>query len=366
MKLGNISQTIVPVPKYFLNKKTVDLFTQSKPNQTSPESKNEKKTTRNHSYYRTKDILTLNFDFNINHNPRLNERQTTLDNIKKYIPIYHKYNFPDDSEKKSYFPNIIDMNAPKLEKVTKLTNYQKFKEYKKKLIFEDIINPKLRDDIMNNTQNLLRKINMNYDLKEWNDFDSRTTFNKFYQTVYSPISNVIKHLPNDKDVFSSTLREKALKLTTINSRAKESIYRNIKQKESEKSFSDEKNNPKFCRTGTNMFNKFNKFLNLEYNNCDNPQYNKKDKKFIDDNKYITQAINRTKLYKDFPSSIREEFNQKVFYKKKKQLKMNELEGNNNFISKEKYGYKNVNSFGDELTSCQNQMWIRPLHKDAFK
>jgi hypothetical protein len=37
-----------------------------------------------------------------------------------------------------------------------------------------------------------------------------------------------------------------------------------------------------------------------------------------------------------------------------------------YITKEKYGYKNFDSNGDELTSCQDPMWIRPLHKDAYK
>ena len=34
---------------------------------------------------------------------------------------------------------------------------------------------------------------------------------------------------------------------------------------------------------------------------------------------------------------------------------------NNFFTKEKYGLGK-----DELLNCQNNIWIRPLHKDAFK
>ena len=119
-------------------------------------------------------------------------------------------------------------------------------------------------------------------------------------------------------------------------------------------------------TDTLLNNNRNNFLRLRYNNCDAPQYNEKDKIFIIDNKTVTNRINRTKMYKDFPSSTREEFNEKKFYKSKKQLKVSEFDNKNGFISKEKYGYKNINCIGDELTTCQNPMWTRPMHKDAFK
>ena len=64
----------------------------------------------------------------------------------------------------------------------------------------------------------------------------------------------------------------------------------------------------------------NNFLKLKYNNHDGSKYNEKDTKFIQDNKLITDEINRTKIYKEFPSSIREEFNEWGFFKEKKHLK----------------------------------------------
>ena len=377
MKLGNVSQTIIPVPKFFLNKRSLDLFTSYYPTEVNTternsrkkiqKNKNKQNSIRNKSYYRTKDILLLNCDININLNPRPFTRQLTLDNKKKYIPLYHRKNYQNNAEmKETYFPDIIDMNKNKTENETKKSGLQKYKEYKNKTNIEKIINPDLREDIMHNTNNLLKRINMNYDVKRWNEFDSRTTLNRFHQTAYSPLTDVIQNNISDKDAFSSTLREKALTLKTISPKAKEAIHKAIYQKEFEKNMNDCEEKINYENTDILLNNNRNNFLRLQYNNSDGPQYNEKDANFIRDNKLITDEINRTKLYKEFPSSIRGEFNERKFFKEKKQLKLTEFDNNKGFISKEKYGYKNLNSNGDEMTSCVGPIWMRPLHKDAFK
>ena len=385
MKLGNISQSIIPVPRFFLNKRSLDLFTSyyhSETNSPRSNSKNNNKKKkrrniiiyngRNKSYYRTKDILSLNCDININLNPRTVSRESTGENTKKYIPIYHRNNYPNNAEmKETFFPDIIDMNRSSFkttgEDLGKKSVFQKYKEFKNKTNIEEIVNPDLRKDIMHNTQNLLERINMNYDLKKWNDFDSRTTLNRFHQTAFSPLTDVIQNNISDKDVFNSTLRQKALTLKTISSKAKEEINKVLYQKDFEKKMKEY--DEKIKNEKADILLKYNNrknFLKLSYNNCDAPQYNDKDKKFINENKSITNRINRTKMYKEFPSSIKEEFDEQKYYKKKKQLKLSEFNNEQGFITKEKYGFKNVNCNGDEFTSCQSPMWLRPLHSDAFK
>ena len=70
MKIGNISQTIVPVPNFFLNQSTrkLDTFAAS--------------TTRNKKslYYRDKDLFTKNLDININHKKRNEFRKSKKKN----------------------------------------------------------------------------------------------------------------------------------------------------------------------------------------------------------------------------------------------------------------------------------------------
>ena len=378
MKLGNVSQSIIPVPKFFLKRRSLDLFTSYYPTEsTSSERKSKKgkkkikrnpKNARNRSYYRTKDILSLNCDINLNLNPRPFTRQASEENKKKYIPLYHRNTYQNNAEmKETYFPDIIDMNKNKTcHNQSKQNDFQKYQEYKNKTNIQEIINPDLREDIMHNTKNLIERINMNYDLKKWNQFDSRTTLNRLHQTAYSPLTDFIQNNVSDKDAFSTTLREKALTLKTISNKAKEAIHRAIYQKELEKNMNDGEEKMNGEKIDILLNNNRKNFLKLRYNNQEAPQYNNEDKKFITENKFITEKINRTKLYRDFPSSIKAEFIEKRFYKNKKQLKVSEFDNSKGIISKEKYGYKNINSNGDELTSCVDPMWIRPLHKDAFK
>ena len=76
MKLGNVSQSIVPVPKYFINNKSIDLvslYSKTDTNFSPKRNIRKKRKSRNKSYYRTRDILSINSDFNYNLNPRYNQ-----------------------------------------------------------------------------------------------------------------------------------------------------------------------------------------------------------------------------------------------------------------------------------------------------
>lgn len=63
---------------------------------------------------------------------------------------------------------------------------------------------------------------MNYDIKKWDKFDTRTTFNKFYQTEYSPLNSALKNTETLSEKFGKTLKLKALNLTNINLQTKKS------------------------------------------------------------------------------------------------------------------------------------------------
>ena len=147
MKLGNVSQSIIPVPRFFLNKRSLDLFSPYNQTETSSSRSNSKKDEkkkkikinngRNKSYYRTKDILSLNCDLNINLNPRSWNRRSTIENRKKYIPLYHRNKYRNNAEmKETFFPDILDMNNPSktCEIPGKQSGLKKYKEYKKKQI----------------------------------------------------------------------------------------------------------------------------------------------------------------------------------------------------------------------------------------
>ena len=326
MKLGNVSQSIVPVPKYFLNNKSIDLiplYSKTESN-FSPRRKLRNKNLKNKSYYRQRDILSLNLDFNINHNPRLNHKSL---NEKKYIPIYYLKKYKNNAEIKStYFPDIIYVNNINNIKTIKTyndkgknntkTSLQQYKEYIRETNIEKKINPDLRYDIIHNTKNLISKINMNLDLKRWDEFDSRITSNLFHQPAYSPLSDFIKNDKSDKVLFTETLQEKAKSLKTISTKAKFVIQKNLEKNEWEKNEGEYTKKINKEKIDIMIENSKNNFLKLKYNNMERPSYNEKDTKFIMENKSITSRLNRTKLYKDFPSALKEEFIEKRIYKNK--------------------------------------------------
>ena len=408
MKLGNISQSIVPVPNFFMDQKYRPLETFRLYNKTNTNFYNSKirakfklnplniqnnnsrseteelllnssrpfgkfsfKRQNSDSYFRDRDVLTTFYNLNINHNPRNFSRQWIEINQEKYIPVYHKKQYPDLTKmKKTYFPDIIDLNSinkdkheyKKIMSIECLDNFYNYKNYRKRENLEEFLEPNLRDDIKNNTKNLIDRINMNYDIKKWSDFGSRTTYNRFFQTAYSPLNNVIKNSISLKDKFGNVLKQKALSLKNINKQTRNVIEKTMKNNENEEENVNEDNNIKQYDELLN--NCETNLLNLKYNNCEKPKYSIKDKKFINDNKYITKGLNQTQLYKDFPSKTREEFNEKKIIIPKKLLKVSKYQGN--VILREKFGKDDDNNDKMIEEDYLKKMWKRPLHKDAYK
>ena len=409
MKLGNISQTIVQVPNFFVDQKTrtieafnlyqktsknnskikkilkLKLNSMSPKSQNSSVEKNKEKDSsilyktsrqkkvdsfnRKSNYYRDSDLLTTFYNLNINKNPRNFTRQWIQMNQEKYLPLYYRNNYNLDFKEntKTYFPGIVDMNKPKSVAQKNLTikcddieNYKKFKEYQKKQDIFGFLNPNLREELQSQTKNLIDKINMNYDIKKWDKFDTRTTFNKFYQTEYSPLNSALKNTETLSEKFGKTLKLKALNLTNINLQTKKVIEKSMNSTDTEND--DNLDEEQYFKTLVS--NSGNNLLKLQYNNEENPKYNSRDKKFIEENKYITSKINKTKLFKEFPSKTREEFNVKKIVKYKNLKKNYKYEGN--IKLKDKYENEEVTKDKLIVEDYLKTMWKRPLHKDAFK
>ena len=409
MKLGNISQTIVQVPNFFVDQKTrtieafnlyqktsknnskikkilkLKLNSMSSKSQNSSVEKNKEKDSsilyktsrqkkvdsfnRKSNYYRDSDLLTTFYNLNINKNPRNFTRQWIQMNQEKYLPLYYRNNYNLDFKEntKTYFPGIVDMNKPKSVAQKNLTikcddieNYKKFKEYQKKQDIFGFLNPNLREELQSQTKNLIDKINMNYDIKKWDKFDTRTTFTKFYQTEYSPLNSALKNTETLSEKFGKTLKLKALNLTNINLQTKKVIEKSMNSTDTEND--DNLDEEQYFKTLVS--NSGNNLLKLQYNNEENPKYNSRDKKFIEENKYITSKINKTKLFKEFPSKTREEFNVKKIVKYKNLKKNYKYEGN--IKLKDKYENEEVTKDKLIVEDYLKTMWKRPLHKDAFK
>ena len=379
MKLGNISQTVVQVPKFFINRKykpmeTFELNTKteadikfnpipikSKKNfsmkqkiktelkmdsNLSMESKNKNKRNSN---FNDRKILTTYYDININNNPRFRGRYLLDLNKEKYLPIYQT--------------NIDNINN---KSQTETNNKISSTFYNHKKYIEDnninrFLSRDLRDELMNDTRNLIDRINMNYDLNAWNKFDTRTTSNRLFQTGYSPFLNAIKNTPNIRDKFINILNKKAMGLKTINTQVKKNnikfFYNKIGNENNNKSNFEKSFDMLLDKNKTNL-------LKLKYNNTSKLEYNKEDKLFIQENEYITKRLNKTKMYNEFPSKTREEFNVKKIFKSKELFKINKPL--KHLIKKIKYGDDVDLKHFNIKNKKEDDMWIRPLHKDAFK
>jgi hypothetical protein len=310
---------------------------------------------------------------NINNNPRYRARYWINFNKEKFLPAYYTNNnvINRTQTSESFFPGIVDMNNPEneIKKNKKNDTFQMFnkfynyKKYKDNTDFSKLLSPDLRNELMDDTRNLIDRINMNYDLKEWNKFDTRTTSNRYFQTEYSPISKAAKNTPSIKDKFIDTLNRKAMGLKTVNNQVKKNNIKFFYNKIDNENNRDDNRDKSFDYLLEK--NKSN-LLKLKYNNDSKMQYNETDKMFIKEYEFITKKINKTKMYKEFPSKTREEFNTKKIVKYKDLFKINRPI--KKLIKKQKYGddkdFNNKNKKGED--NFLEQMWKRPLHKDAFK
>ena len=358
MKIGNVSQTVIPVPNFYLNKNnnrnpTIEIFHSNKSSKkyTNKLTKDHKRT---HSYFRDKDILSSLSDLNLSNNPRYIPLRTEC-NEKKYIPIYNRNNYPRNSKNKdTYFPEIINTFLTKSRNKVK-SGFDGVRDYLEKNNFNKFFNPDLREEIMHNTKNLIDRINANYDIKKWSEFDCRTTMDKIYQTAYSPIIDVINNSENIQDEFNKMLKKETLSLRTINDKTKMILKRNLNKEENVFQKKQKSLIPKrdiLLETSRNNLMKLRKSYKTPLTYC------KKDKKFIDDNKYITDKININGfLYRGFPSKTRMEFSEK-----KMLPKFHKFKANDGDYLIDTSGYKCVK----EDFSLQSPMWKRPLHSDAYK
>ena len=350
MKLGNISQTIVPVPKFFTDKnnRKIDLFKSDK----------KKTTKRNNSYFRSKDLFSTNCDLNINNNPRTFNNEWQGSDHLKYIPIYDRGIYPSNSNiKNTYFPNIIDtFKVKKIDGPSNNNDFNNVKKFLKKTDLNNFLKKDLRKEILENTKNLIDRINVTYDMNKWNEFDSRITMNNVLQTAYSPIIDIIKNTTDYKEDFLKTLDEKSLGLKNISEKTRMSLENNIKKKEKymNKTINGMMRNNSdldilLSKNRTNL-------LNLKNNNMEPSEYSKEDQQFIEENKNITKKINNCKLYQNFPSKTRMEFELKKVFPRKKQFSIND-----------DWGAINIDNYKSkkEIFCSLDPMWTRPLHPDAF-
>ena len=360
MKLGNVSQTIVEVPKFFYDTtREIDAF------KSNYRYLNTLKNGKRHFSFSDTNILHTNLDININNNPRL-IKDTEKFNREIYIPIHKRFFTPNFKIVKKPIDEIkIKKYNPK-HKIIK-----KFLNYKKKMNINETLCPKVREELMSTTYNLIERINNDYDLTLYSNFDSRVTLNQHLNKRYTILPyNHIGKIKTDKEMFRKVLTNKINSLRTINPKVKEILKKLNHKKNVYMTNEETKKSPEIIKSKINsiLHNCNSNYLKLKYNNRDF-YYNKHDQKFIDKYQALTSRINNNKksiLYNEFPSKSRMEFGilRKKILNPKKILKNNSEENDNSFIQKrQEYGTDVYSILYKNLTK---NMWNRPMHEDAFK
>jgi hypothetical protein len=356
MKLGNISQTIVPVPKFYTDKntRTVDIF------KSNNKFRKNALIKRSNSYFRSKDLFSINCDLNINNNPRTFNHEWEGSDELKYVPIYDRGIFPNNANRKNtYFPNIIDtFKVKKKDDPSNKNEFNNVKKFLKNTDLNNFLKKDLRQEILDNTKNLIDRINVTYDMSQWNGFDCRTTMNLIHQPAYSPIYDVIRRTNSYKEDYLKIIDEKSLGLKTISDKTKKSLEKRIRKKQL-----DNKNKTVYSlwrnNSDLNILLNRNKtnLLELRKNNKVPLEYSKEDQKFVEENKSITKKINNCELYKHFPSKTRMEFEIKKLSPLRKK-----------FSFDDEWGCIDINNYKSKKENfhCLGPMWIRPLHVDAYK
>ena len=356
MKFGNVSQTIVEVPKFFFDTtKDIDAF------KSQYNNLNTINTSRKHFSFSTrknKNLLFSNLDINLNNNPRINNK---LDEINReiYLPIYQRYSTPDCPKNREF-----QDEAKNKKYSTRYKIITKFLNYKKKMNINEIQGPKLREEIMSNTYNLIEKIKSDYDLTLYSNFDSRTTLNQNLNTRYSIFSETTKNKKTEKELFRKVLSNKINSLRTINPKVKEFLKKINHKKNMYIQDEENKKNPERIKIEINKIlqNTTTNLLKLKYNNIENYGYNEKDQYFINTHKPLTTRINNNKkstLYNGFPSKTRMEFS----ISKKKILIPKMIFNKSLGQNKDDFIFKKKEIM---INTCKNDIWSRPLHNDGFK
>lgn len=310
MKIGNLSQSKAPVPDFFLNKHPRDI-------ETFHISKNKR-------YYRESDLIHMTTDINLNNNHRNNMRRSEDFNKTRYIPPYHS--------KQPFLPNS-STKSPK----ESANDYNTMMQFLKTTDYLNNANPELREEIKTNVDTLLERINSNYDLKKWSDFNLSTT-KRIFQSKNAFVTNEKSEKaygsPNEQ-IFARTLRGKINTLTSVHPETKMKVLTN-------KHILPLLNDRKAHTTACDMFNE------------EEAKYTQEEKMFIQDNEFVYKKFNSSTFYQGFPSPTRMEFSKKVAKKKKaKKPPMFPNEPKYNFDAK-------------ELFNINDQMFSRPLHSDKFK
>lgn len=299
MKLGNTSQSMVPVPDFFLTRSLKEMETFH--------------VTNKKKYFREKDLFRLTKDLNLCNNPRNNHRKFEEYNKQKYVPV-HKLNLWGQRSS-----SVLSNHS--LTAKVQPDSYDNFKAYMYKTNVSNYTNPDLKEEIKNNIGSLLDRINSNFDVKKWTQYDTRTNFINFHTEQVSDLTLYNMNNESEGTKFRNTLRDKVSSLTVVEGSQKEKALKNFSKIENH----EREKKHKYFHTGLENNSDSHLMMSFPslYNTGMHPNQSQtfEEQKMRSENKHLYDKYQTTNLFKDFPSPTRSEFSikrgEKVSYKRKK-------------------------------------------------
>lgn len=311
MKLGNTSQSKVPVPDFFITKnlKQMETF------QVSDRKR----------YFREKDLFRMTKDLNFCNNPRNYNRKHENFNKEKYQPDLNNINLLltnyNTTNSKKFLNTIVSPKA---------NTYDNFRYFLEKTNVTNFTNPDLREEIRGNINILINRINDEYDLNKWASTDTRANFmptnteNYFTKNNFNSSTNRIyfttktdkKFNETDASKFKTILRDK---INTM------SLDRNLKTKlvKNVDIFNDSISD-KFYKTKTsNIITNFNQIKNENLNSSTTENFKKENMNNTNqDHNLRTSLSNEKYFHKEITLNSNKKINNSSTFSNFKSLNMN--------------------------------------------
>ena len=219
MKLGNTSQSIIPVPDFFLTRtlREMDTFSIS----------NQKK-----KYFKENELFRMTRDINLSNNPRNRHRKYEKYNREKFIP-YHKVKevIPNSNNKSQEKQDSIDSYEEINEKSDK---YNPKDQSTKNYLIDyrtllDKRSQELRDEIKNNIDHLMSKLNKKVDINKYMNYDCTENYYMANAEEFPELG--LKPNENQTNKFNKILRDKMINISDTVGISKNRIIKEMIKKE---------------------------------------------------------------------------------------------------------------------------------------
>jgi hypothetical protein len=221
MKLGNVSQSIIPVPDFYFTRslREMDTFSVS----TFPKK-----------YFTEKGLFKQTKDINLNNNLRNRHRRYEKYNREKFIPI-HRLNQnkkEETKQEKKTFDDSYDSDDENKAGKNELPVDENSRKYL--VDFREALDKKsenLRNEVKNNLDNLMVKLNTIVDKNKYSNYDTSQNYYKANAEEYSDITHFNINNENETNKFKKLLKDKIISLGDSIVGDKNRIVNNMNKKE---------------------------------------------------------------------------------------------------------------------------------------